>query len=154
MMSRVNEPIPACRLSKHNTNQYVTAVLWPVEGKDKWIKVRAPPVRVSLAVGVLLLLCLILESHDLAFHRLTDSASQTEFDFAHSQYLPCGYGGECKFGDRCTRAHANPPAAEIAYWNMLQPIGPTRLYVSMYPCMYVSLTLPHCRKRRAQKSST
>ena len=40
------------------------------------------------------------------------------------QYLPCGYGRDCKHGRKCTRAHSNPPQAEIAYWNFLQPLGP------------------------------
>lgn len=46
------------------------------------------------------------------------------FDFSHMQYLPCGYGRDCKHGIKCTRAHSNPPQAEIAYWNFLQPLGP------------------------------
>eukprot|EP00041_Stephanoeca_diplocostata_P026722 m.725190 g.725190 ORF g.725190 m.725190 type:complete len:1108 (+) comp23027_c0_seq2:332-3655(+) len=48
----------------------------------------------------------------------------TDFDFSHMQYLPCGYGVHCKYGRTCTRAHSNPPQAEIAYWNHLQPLGP------------------------------
>lgn len=48
----------------------------------------------------------------------------SDFDFSHMQYLPCGYGRDCKFGRKCTRAHSNPPQAEIAYWNFLQPLGP------------------------------
>ena len=42
---------------------------------------------------------------------------QTEFDRTHAQYLPCGYGKDCKYGSKCTRAHSDPPQAEIAYWN-------------------------------------
>mmetsp|Transcript_26382 Transcript_26382/g.69330 ORF Transcript_26382/g.69330 Transcript_26382/m.69330 type:complete len:921 (+) Transcript_26382:99-2861(+) len=46
-----------------------------------------------------------------------------DFDFSHMQYLPCGYGRQCKHGLACTRAHSNPPQAEIAYWNWVQPLG-------------------------------
>eukprot|EP00038_Savillea_parva_P008054 m.174366 g.174366 ORF g.174366 m.174366 type:complete len:962 (-) comp13823_c0_seq1:300-3185(-) len=45
------------------------------------------------------------------------------FDFSHMQYLPCGYGRQCKHGITCTRAHSSPPQAEIAYWNFVQPLG-------------------------------
>jgi hypothetical protein len=45
-----------------------------------------------------------------------------DFDFSHMQYLACGYGKDCKYGVTCTRAHSSPAAAEIAYWNWLQPL--------------------------------
>ncbi len=83
------------------------------------------------------------------------SALQKDFDFAsHTRYLPCGYGIECKYGVTCTRAHSVPPGssllhpelpppiilvphpppsrsprpseAEIAYWNVMQPLSITR----------------------------
>ena len=51
---------------------------------------------------------------------------QTNFDFNHAQYLPCGYGKDCKYGAICTRAHSDPPQAEIAFWNFTQPLRAAR----------------------------
>lgn len=53
----------------------------------------------------------------------TSPSPQANFDFSHMQYLPCGYGRQCKYGLTCTRAHSSPPQAEIAYWNYVQPLG-------------------------------